>query len=117
LAIRDIAATESKLIAQQPEVKAQAAAKRVPKREKLPDWLPRVEHRHQPMSCTCQQCGAKLIEIGEEVSEQLDMIPAQFFVQRHIRPKLACRQCATLQSPALPNQPIDKGLPAPGLLA
>lgn len=113
----DIAATESKLAEQQPEGKSQAPAKRIPKRAKLPDWLPRVEHRHQPASCTCAQCGATLIEIGEEISEQLDMIPAKFFVQRHIRPKLTCRHCATLHSPALPNQPIDKGLPAPGLLA
>ena len=110
----DIALTESKLAEREP---AKAPAKGVAKREKLPDWLPRVEHRYQAASCTCAQCGADLIEIGEEISEQLDMIPAKFFVHRHIRPKLACRQCQTLQSPALPNQPIDKGLPAPGLLA
>jgi len=113
----DIAATESKLAEHELEPKATTPAKRVAKREKLPDWLPRVEHRHQPASCNCAQCGAPLLEIGEEISEQLDMIPAKFFVHRHIRPKLACRQCQTVHSPALPNQPIDKGLPAPGLLA
>jgi len=113
----DIAAVERKLAEQAPEVKGKSPEKRVPKRAPLADWLPRVEHRHQPASCTCAQCGAQMVEIGEEISEQLDMIPAKFFVHRHIRPKLACRQCETVQSPALPNQPIDKGLPAPGLLA
>ena len=36
---------------------------------------------------------------------------------RHIRGKYACRCCQTLQVAALPAQIIDKGLPAPGLLA
>jgi transposase len=113
----DIAATESKLGQQEPEPKVAGPSKGVARRQKLPDWLPRVEHRHEPVSCTCGQCGSTLTAIGEEISEQLDMIPAKFFVQRHIRPKLVCRHCETVQTPALPNQPIDKGLPAPGLLA
>jgi transposase len=113
----DIAAAERKLAEHAPQAKSQGVEKRVPKRAPLPEWLPRVEHRHEPTSCTCAQCGAQLVEIGEEISEQLDMIPAKFFVQRHIRPKLACRHCESLHSPGLPNQPIDKGLPAPGLLA
>lgn len=112
----DIAATEERIGQQEVEAKI-ASPKRLPRREKLPDWLPRIEERHDPQSCTCKQCGSPLVAIGEEVSEQLDLVPAQFFVRRHIRPKLACRQCETLTSPALPNQPIDKGLPAPGLLA
>lgn len=53
----------------------------------------------------------------EDVSEQLDCVPAQFFVHRHIRGKYACRCCQTIRAAALPAQIIDKGLPAPGLLA
>lgn len=116
----DITATEAKLAQCEAAVSLSPAAakpKAIPRREKLPDWLPRVEHRHDPQSQHCAQCGAALIQIGEEISEQLDLIPAKFFVHRHVRPKLACRQCETLVSPELPNQPIDKGLPAPGLLA
>ena len=55
--------------------------------------------------------------IGEEVSEQLDCVPAQFFVLRNIRGKYACACCQTIQAAPMPAQMIDKGIPAPGLLA
>lgn len=55
--------------------------------------------------------------IGEDVSERLDIIPAEFFVHRHIYGKWACRCCQTLvQEPAAP-QVIDKGQPTAGLVA
>src|SRR5690606_32789277 len=60
-------------------------------RQPLPDHLPRIEHRHEPQSCQCQQCGSDLIKIGEDITEQLDVKPAEFFVHRHIRPQYACR--------------------------
>ena len=91
--------------------------KRRPKRQALPDHLPRVEHRHALEDCTCGACGNALTVIGEDISEQLDVVPARFFVHRHIRPKYACRTCETVTAAALPAQVIDKGLPAPGLLA
>ncbi len=51
------------------------------------------------------------------LSERLDIVPAEFFVHRHIRGKWACKCCPILvQEPALP-QIIDKGLPTGGLLA
>lgn len=48
-------------------------------RQALPPELPRIEHRHEPQSCQCGQCGADLVKIGEDVSEQLDVEPARFF--------------------------------------
>jgi transposase len=47
-------------------------------RQPLPDHLPRIEHRHEPESCTCGQCGKDLVKIGEDVTEQLDVEPAKF---------------------------------------
>ncbi|MBA4177506.1 MAG: hypothetical protein C0505_13265 [Leptothrix sp. (in: Bacteria)] len=44
-------------------------------------------------------------------------MPAQFFVLRHIRGKYACVCCQTVQAAPMPAQIIDKGIPAPGLLA
>jgi transposase len=38
-------------------------------------------------------------------------------VHRHIRGKYACRCCQSITAAALPAQIIDKGIPAPGLLA
>lgn len=86
-------------------------------RQPLPDHLPRIEHRHEPQSCQCGQCGNKLTKIGEDVTEKLDVEPARFFVHRHIRPQYACRSCETITAEPVPPAVIDGGMAAPGLLA
>lgn len=86
-------------------------------RNPLPPALPRIEHRHEPESCTCGDCGRDLVQIGEDVSEQLDVEPARFFVHRHIRPQYACRHCETVSAAPVPAAIIDGGLAAPGLHA
>ena len=91
--------------------------KRQPKRRPLPDSLPRVEVLHDLTSKDCPTCGQGLERIGEEVSEQLDIVPAKFFVRRHVRPKYCCRHCQCLHVASLPAQPIDKGIAAPGLIS
>ena len=50
----------------------------------MPDHLPRIEHLHEPESCTCGQCGHDLTKIGEDISEQLDVEPARFFVGLYV---------------------------------
>ena len=85
-------------------------------RQPLPSHLPRIEHRHEPESCTCGQCGRNLIKIGEDVSEQLDVEPAKFFVHRHIRPQYACRACESVTAAPIPPAVIDGGMAAVGLL-
>jgi transposase len=84
-------------------------------RQPLPDHLPRIEHRHEPESCTCGQCGKALVKIGEDISEQLDVEPARFFVHRHIRPQYACRACETVVAAPIPPAVIDGGMAAIGL--
>ena len=86
-------------------------------RKPLPPELPRIEHRHEPESCTCGECGRDLVCIGEDVSEQLDVEPARFFVHRHIRPQYACRNCETVTAAPVPAALIDGGLATPGLHA
>jgi len=39
-----------------------------------------VDHRVEPENTTCE-CGQAMQRVGEDVSERLDIIPAQFFVQ------------------------------------
>ena len=85
-------------------------------RQALPDHLPRIEHRHEPDSCTCGRCGKDLVKIGEDISEQLDVEPARFFVHRHIRPQYACRACETITAAPIPPAVIDGGLASTGLL-
>ncbi len=112
----DLAAIEAE-VEQQAEALAPARPKRSRAgRQPLPDHLPRIEHRHEPESCTCGQCGQNLVKIGEDVSEQLDVEPARFFVHRHIRPQYACRACETVVAAPVPPAVIDGGLAAPGLL-
>ena len=71
----------------------------------------------------CPACGELRERIGQEVSEQLEYLPASFKVLRHIRHKYGCRRCEhdgynpQIAAAAKPAQPIDKGLPGPGLLA
>lgn len=86
-------------------------------RQPLPDHLPRIEHRHELESCTCGKCGKDLVKIGEDVSEQLDIEPARFFVHRHIRPQYACRVCETITAAPIPPAIIDGGVASPGLQA
>lgn len=86
-------------------------------RQPLPAHLPRVEHRHEPEAYTCGQCGQDLVKIGEDITEQLDVEPAKFFVHRHIRPQYACRHCETVTAAPIPPAVIDGGLAAVGLLA
>ena len=93
-----------------PRLKRQAV------RQALPANLPRVDRHHDIGSTHCA-CGQAFKRIGEEVSEQLDCVPAQFFVLRHIRGKFVCACCQTIQAAPLPAQMIDKGIPAAGLLA
>jgi transposase len=95
--------------------------RRVPR--KLPEHLPRETRVHQPKGhagegpCACSECGAKLRQIGEDVSEQLEYVPGRFKVIRHVRPKLACVGCQTIFQALAPSRPIARGLPGPALLA
>jgi len=94
-------------------------------RKPLPEELPRVEviHDIDETDKICA-CGCELSRIGEEVSEQLDIIPAKIQVICHIRPKYACRNCEGVEDdrPAVriasvPPQIIPKSIAGPGLLA
>ena len=112
----DGAAIVAELEQQQQPVAAPRQHKRAG-RNPLPAELPRIEHRHEPESCTCGQCGRDLVKIGEDISEQLDVEPARFFVHRHIRPQYACRTCETITAAPVPAAIIDGGLAASGLHA
>jgi transposase len=86
-------------------------------RKPLPEHLARDEKVYLPATTDCPACGGNLKQLGEDVSEQLEFVPASFRVIRHVRPKLACGCCdAIVQAPA-PSRPIERGIAGPGLLA
>lgn len=58
-----------------------------------------------------------MVRVGEDISEHLDIVPAEFFVHRHIYGKWACRCCQCLAQDAVVPQIIDGGIPAAGLIA
>jgi transposase len=89
-------------------------------RKPLPAGLPRkrVVHDVPPQQRLCPDCGGDRACIGEEVREQLEYVPASLFVLQHVRPKYACKACQAhvVIAERLP-EPIEKGLPGPGLMA
>lgn len=88
-------------------------------RKPLPPELPRVPIRHVlPENERRCSCGCELAVIGEEESEQLDVIPARIQVLHHIRERYACPRCEAPPVLApLPAQPIPKSNASAGLLA
>ena len=110
----DCAAIEAEVEVQVPELRVQRPRAG---RQALPEHLPRIEHHHEPEVCVCGQCGGALVKIGEDITEQLDVEPAKFFVHRHIRSKYACRPCERIVSADVAPAVIDGGMAAPGLIA
>lgn len=86
-------------------------------RKPLPAHLPRQTETHLPAAESCPECGGKLAILGEDVSEQLEYVPASFRVIRHARPKLACTCCDHIAQAPAPSRPIVRGFAGPGLLA
>lgn len=95
------------------------AAKRRGKRKPLPAELPRVEVIHElPEHELACECGCRKHVSGEEVSEQLEIVPMQIRVIRHVRKVYACKGCESAPVTAdKPAQLIEKSLASPSVLA
>jgi len=86
-------------------------------RHPLPEHLARRTKTHEPKQKTCPDCGQEMKKVGEDVSEMLEYVPAQFVVIRHVRPKFSCSCCQRMVQAEAPSRPITRGLAGPGLLA
>lgn len=67
----------------------------------------------------CPCCGDTMQEIGREVSERIDFVPAVTKVIETVRPKYACKkheECG-VRTASLPAQPVAKGMATAGLIA
>ncbi len=112
---------------QEPEeqIHVEAHTKRRGCRKPLPADLPRIQQLHDiPEEDKQCACGAQKSRIGEEISEQLDYIPATVQVLQHIRPKYACKHCEgveaggpTVAIAQMPAQMLPKSIATPGLLS
>ncbi|CCK80229.1 IS66 family transposase [Desulfobacula toluolica] len=94
-------------------------------RKPLPENLPQVEVIHD-LTEEEKLCGCGCIKsrCGQEISEQLEIIPAQMKVIKNIRYKYVCKNCEgveddgpTISIARMPEQMIPKSMATPGLLA
>jgi transposase len=104
------------------EEKAELKSKTIkqhPVRRSLPKDFPRERVIHDlPESEKICACGAHLIQIGEEISEQLKYIPAQLSVIVHVRPKYACKPCQeNVKIAPMPLLLLPKSMATPELVA
>ena len=91
--------------------------KNIPKRQKLPEHLERIDEVLNP-DPICPDCGGESFrKITDDISESLEYIPASFKVIRHIRPRCACINCEKIVQAYPASKPIAKGMAGPGLLA
>ena len=83
-------------------------------RLKLPDHLPVEQVEIHPEGDL-----SGMVCIGREVTEELELEPARFYIKRYIRYKYApkSQQAGGILIGELPERVIDKGIPGPGLLA
>jgi transposase len=101
-----------------PEGRAEHARKRRGNRGALPAHLPRIEVMVDIDDKTCPCCRGDLHQIGEDRSERLDMVPAQFRIVVTRRPKYACRACGDgVRQAEAPARLIEGGLPTEATVA
>jgi transposase len=91
-------------------------ARRKPARRPLPEHLPRERVVHSAPS-TCPSCGGTLRKVGEDITETLEAVPAQWKVIQHVREKFSCRRCEAITQAPAPSYPIARGRAGPQLLA
>lgn len=98
--------------------RAPADRPRKTNRGSLPAHLERIEQTIDVDDRACPCCGGALHQIGEDVSERLDVVPTTFRVLVTRRPRYGCRSCesAVVQAPA-PARIVEGGIPTEALIA
>ncbi len=115
----EAAATEDEIAAEK-VVKTTSVAgfeRRRPVRKPFPDHLPRERVViDAPTACSC--CGSdRIVKMGEDITETLEVIPRQWKVIQTVREKFTCRACEKISQPPAPFHPTPRGWAGPNLLA
>ena len=94
-----------------------AFERRRPVRKPFPEHLPRERLIIEaPSTCTC--CGsARIVKMGEDITETLEVIPRQWKVIQTVREKFTCRDCEKISQPPAPFHATPRGWAGPNLLA
>ena len=116
--LKVVAAREAADDKQNKAASAARVEKRRASRGALPAHLPRIHVTIEPEDWNCPCCRSPMHAIGADVSERLDVVPAQFRVLVTHRPEYACRACeeGVVQAPA-PERLIKGGLPTEAMVA
>jgi transposase len=77
----------------------------------------RIVHDLAPEDKYCTCCGKEMEKFGEDVSEQLEYVPAKIKVIEHVCPKYTCRSCNIVNAASKPELPVAKCMAAPSLIA
>jgi len=113
--------------ATQDDLAAEAAAARTtsvtaferkrPARKPFPEHLPR-ERVVVPAPCSCPACGGeRLLKLGEDITETLEVIPRSWKVIQTVREKFSCRDCEKITQPPAPFHVVPRGWAGPSFLA
>lgn len=114
----EAAATEDEIAAGKAKTTAVAGfERRRPVRKPFPDHLPRERVVIEaPTACSC--CGSdRIVKMGEDITETLEVIPRQWKVIQTVREKFTCRACEKISQPPAPFHPTPRGWAGPNLLA
>lgn len=117
----EAAATEDALAAEQAAAETDTAVRaftrRKPVRKPFPEHLPRERVVIEaPTSCSC--CGSdRIVKMGEDITETLEVIPRQWKVIQTVREKFTCRACEKISQPPAPFHVIPRGWAGPQLIA
>lgn len=119
----EAAATEDECAAEAIVAKAEqngsvvaSFTRKKPARAPLPAHLPR-ERVVIPAPSSCPCCQGKLVKLGEDITETLEVIPRQWKVIQTVREKFTCRGCEKITQPPAPFHPIARGRAGAHLLA
>src|SRR6516225_11555975 len=109
----EASATEDELAAGSttPDTTAvRSVIRKKPVRAPLPAHLPR-ERIVVPAPPSCPGCGGKLVKLGEDVTETLEVVPRQWKVIQTVREKFSCRSCEKITQPPAPFHVIARPVP------
>ncbi|MFN7597842.1 MAG: IS66 family transposase zinc-finger binding domain-containing protein, partial [Cereibacter sp.] len=105
LETREIAAAAMTARMKLPDIEEQDK----PKRRPIPDHVPRMEVELSPGTDACADCGGRLLRIGEDVTDEVEYVPARFSVPSIVRPRLTCSCGERFGQAPLPSSPVARG--------
>ncbi|MGX0978605.1 hypothetical protein ACSSVY_004345 [Roseovarius sp. MBR-51] len=106
-------AAEDRVQAERKTTKVGAFERRKPVKKAFPDHLPRERVVVEaPSTCSC--CGSdRIVKMGEDITETLEVVPRQWKVIQTVREKFTCRACEKITQPPAPSIRSRGDGPAP----